>query len=145
MCELPARGDIRHRLLKTSPKTDLWRDALACLPPDRKDGLAMRKLNALERAFLAGRRGGLYGTIALRLLVTGGVWLMAGAPVLGHHLFPRESGAPILITGTVARFEMRNPHPLIVLEVRDASVTRDQPRSGPVPDREVRPAPLSAE
>jgi hypothetical protein len=61
---------------------------------------------------------------------------MAGAPVLGHHFFPRESGAPISITGTVARFEMRNPHSLIVLEVRDASGTRDRPRAGPVPDRE---------
>jgi hypothetical protein len=53
---------------------------------------------------------------------------MAGAPVLGHHFFPREPGAPISITGTVARFEMRNPHSLIVLEVRDASGTRDQVR-----------------
>lgn len=61
------------------------------------------------------------GTIVLRFVVVGGVWLMAASPVLGHHFFPRESDTPISITGTVTKFEMRNPHSLIVLEVRDGS------------------------
>ena len=60
-------------------------------------------------------------TNSLRLLVACSVWLLAAPPALGHHFFPREADTSISIVGTVTRFELRNPHSRIVLEVRDAT------------------------
>lgn len=72
----------------------------------------MRRSNARCSQIAA---GGPYGNHRPSFVVASGVWLMAGSPVLGHHFFPRESDTPISITGSVARFEMRNPHSLLVI------------------------------
>lgn len=45
--------------------------------------------------------------------------LLAASPVFAHHFFPRESDTPVAITGTVVRFEMRNPHSIVVVDVKD--------------------------
>src|SRR6266508_4065995 len=55
----------------------------------------------------------------LRVLTTCTVLVLTASPVLAHHFFARESDTPVSITGTVTKFEMRNPHSRLYLEVRD--------------------------
>jgi hypothetical protein len=57
----------------------------------------------------------------LRILATCTVLLLPASPVLAHHFFARESDTPVSIAGTVTKFEMRNPHSRLYLEVRDRS------------------------
>lgn len=59
----------------------------------------------------------------VRLMVVGCAGLFAASPAFGHHFFPRESDTSISIVGTVTKFELRNPHSSILLEVRDAAGT----------------------
>jgi hypothetical protein len=47
--------------------------------------------------------------------------LVAASPVLAHHFFPRASDKPVVIVGTVTKFEMRNPHSYLHVEARDTS------------------------
>jgi hypothetical protein len=47
--------------------------------------------------------------------------LLLGAPALAHHSFPRDSDASVAIKGTVTKFEMRNPHSRVWLDVRDTA------------------------
>lgn len=56
----------------------------------------------------------------LRIATACGLALATASPGLAHHFFPRESDAPVTVTGTVVRFEMVNPHSRLLLEVRDA-------------------------
>ena len=56
-----------------------------------------------------------------RVLATCTVLLLPASPVLAHHFFARESDTPVSISGTVTKFEMRNPHSRLYLEVRDRS------------------------
>jgi len=54
-----------------------------------------------------------------RILATCTVLLVTASPVLAHHFFARESDTPVSVAGTVTKFEMRNPHSRLYLEVRD--------------------------
>ena len=55
----------------------------------------------------------------LRTLTVCSALLLAGSPGYAHHFFPRASDVPVSIVGKVVKFEMRNPHSRVVLEVRD--------------------------
>lgn len=47
--------------------------------------------------------------------------VLIAAPSVAHHFVPRESDTPVTIVGTVARFDMVNPHSRLLLEVRDTA------------------------
>lgn len=47
--------------------------------------------------------------------------LLAASPAIAHHFVPRESDTPTTIVGTVARFEMVNPHSRLFLDVREGT------------------------
>jgi hypothetical protein len=55
----------------------------------------------------------------IRTMTLCSVLLLVASPGFGHHFFPRESDTPVSIVGTVVKFEMRNPHSRVTLEVRD--------------------------
>lgn len=58
----------------------------------------------------------------LLCVVTGcSAMLLAASPGSAHHFVPRESDTPTTIVGTVARFEMVNPHSRLLLNVRDVT------------------------
>ena len=61
--------------------------------------------------------------------------LLAASPVFAHHFFPRASDKTVSLAGTVTKFEMRNPHSRVMLDVRDASgrVTTWEIELGSVP------------
>ena len=46
--------------------------------------------------------------------------LLAAPSALAHHSFPRDSDKTVSLTGTVVKFEMRNPHSRLFLDVRDS-------------------------
>jgi hypothetical protein len=55
------------------------------------------------------------------IAVTGSLLLLAASPLVAHHSFPRASDTTVLLAGTVTKFEMRNPHSRVTLDVRDAA------------------------
>jgi hypothetical protein len=53
----------------------------------------------------------------LGVAVACGLALLLAVPAAGHHFVPRESDATVTIVGTVAKFEMVNPHSRLLLVV----------------------------
>jgi hypothetical protein len=47
--------------------------------------------------------------------------LLTASPLIAHHSFPRASDATVAIVGTVTKFEMRNPHSRVTLDVKDSA------------------------
>ena len=56
-----------------------------------------------------------------RILTACSALLLTASPALAHHFFPRASETPVSIVGTVAKFEMRNPHSRVLVDVRDST------------------------
>jgi hypothetical protein len=58
-------------------------------------------------------------------LIAGFMICTAGSPALGHHSFSAEFDAqrPVTLKGTVAKWEMINPHGWITLDVTDGGKT----------------------
>ena len=58
----------------------------------------------------------------LRILTAyGALVVLTASPALAHHFFPRASDAPVSIVGTVTKFEMKNPHSRVLVDVRDST------------------------
>jgi hypothetical protein len=57
----------------------------------------------------------------LGIVVAGSMLALTTSPLVAHHSFPRASDTTIAIEGTVTKFEMRNPHSRLTLDVRDSA------------------------
>ena len=53
------------------------------------------------------------------VLVTAGTLLLTTTSVFAHHFFPQASDKPVVITGTLTRFEWINPHSRMLIDVKD--------------------------
>lgn len=58
-------------------------------------------------------------TTALSVVAAFAAVLLTVSPVVAHHSFPRVSDKTVALAGTVVKFEMRNPHSRVLLDVRD--------------------------
>jgi hypothetical protein len=45
--------------------------------------------------------------------------LLASSVATAHHFFPHDSDKPVLIVGSVTKFEWVNPHAYLYLDVKD--------------------------
>ena len=63
------------------------------------------------------------GVLPVRLAAAAVVVLATALPATAHHWFSAsfDGDAPLTLTGTVARFDWKNPHVLVHVDVADAS------------------------
>ena len=62
--------------------------------------------------------------------------LLASSVVTAHHFFPHDSDKPVLIVGSVTKFEWVNPHSYIVVDLKGADGKTDQwALEGPAPNQ----------